>query len=48
MDSSMMDVQNETSGELSVSDGSGAKNEQSLAEEMWDTTAVGNTNMDLR
>jgi hypothetical protein len=32
----MMDVKKEASGE------------QSLTEEMWDTTAVGNTNMDLR
>jgi hypothetical protein len=38
----MMDAQQETNGELS------AGNEQSLMEEMRDTTAVDNTNMDLR
>jgi hypothetical protein len=40
----MMDAQKEANGEFSVSGG----DMQSLTEGMWDTTAVGNTNMDLR
>jgi hypothetical protein len=40
----MMDVQKEASGELSGE----AENEQSLTKRMWDTTAMRNTNMDLR
>jgi hypothetical protein len=38
----MIDVQKEARGDFY------AGNEKSLTEEMWDTTAVGNTNMDLR
>jgi hypothetical protein len=38
----MMDAQKEARGDFY------AGNEQSLMEQMWDTTAVGNTNMDLR
>jgi hypothetical protein len=44
IDTSMMDAQKEANGELSVSDG----DMQSLTEGMGDTTAVVNTNMDLR
>jgi hypothetical protein len=48
INSSMMNVQREASGNFSVSGQNGS--EQSLTKGMWGTTAVGNTGtrMDLR